>query len=69
MPAIDVKGFNQFQNEVLVIDTNLNDELDPKDEIIAVSFEGFRRGQKVPADHPRLQELKARYLAFLQNRG
>jgi len=62
---MDVKGFNQFQNEILVIDTNLNGEIDPKDEFIAVSLEGFERGQKVPLDHPRFVELRERYAVFL----
>ena len=63
---IDVKGFNQFQDEILVIDTNLNDEIDPKDEAIALRVEGFRRGERIPLDHPRFLELKDRYAAFLE---
>jgi hypothetical protein len=65
---MDVKGFNQFQDEILVIDTNLNDEIDPKDEIIAVRVEGCRKGEKISFDHPRFVELREKYAAFLQDR-
>lgn len=63
---IDVKGFNQFQDEILVIDTNLNDEIDHKDEVIALKIEGFRRGERMPFDHPRFLELQDQYQAFLE---
>jgi hypothetical protein len=66
MPALDVKGFNQFQEEILVIDTNLNGEIDPKDEIIALRVEGHKRGEKLDFHHPRFVELRAQYLAFLE---
>jgi len=66
MPLLDVKGFNQFQDEILVIDTNLNDEIDPKDQGIAISVEGFRRGEKIDYHHPRFVELRQQYLAFLE---
>lgn len=66
MPILDVKGFNQFQDEILVIDTNLNGEIDPKDEMIALKLEGFKRGEKVPFKHPRFLELRNQYLAFLE---
>ena len=66
MPLLDVKGFNQFQEEILVIDTNLNDELDPKDEAIAVQLEGMKRGEKIAYHHPRFVELRQQYLAFLE---
>ncbi|MFO1462937.1 MAG: hypothetical protein U1F66_04110 [bacterium] len=66
MPTLDVKGFNQFQDEILVIDTNLNDEIDPKDEFIAVAVEGLPRGAKLDYHHPRFVELRRRYLAFLE---
>ena len=66
MPLLDVKGFNQFQEEILVIDTNLNDELDPKDEAIAVQLEGMKRGEKIDYHHPRFVELRQQYLAFLE---
>jgi hypothetical protein len=66
MPIIDVKGFNQFQDEIMVIDTNLNDEVDPKDEIIAIKIEGVKRGEKIPFQHPRFAELRTQYLAFLE---
>ena len=62
---MDVKGFNQFQNEILVIDTNLNDEIDPKDEFIAVSVHGFGKGEKIPYDHPRFVELREKYADHL----
>ncbi len=62
---LDVKGFNQSQDEILVIDTNLNNEIDPKDEFIAVQLEGYKNGQKVPFDHPRFLQLRERYAAFL----
>ncbi len=65
---MDVKGFNQFQNEILVIDTNLNDEFDPKDEFIAIQVEGFRKGQKIPFDHPRFVELREEYAKHLARR-
>ena len=66
MPIIDVKGFNQFQEEIMVIDTNLNDEVDPKDEIIALKIEGVKRGEKISFQHPRFVELRTQYLAFLE---
>ncbi len=66
MPVIDVKGFNQFQDEILVIDTNLNDEVDPKDEIIALKIEGVKKGEKISFNHPRFAELRNQYLAFLE---
>ncbi len=66
MPVIDVKGFNQFQDEILVIDTNLNNEVDPKDEIIALKVGEVKRGEKIPFDHPRFVELRDQYLAFLE---
>jgi hypothetical protein len=66
MPVIDVKGFNQFQEEIMVIDTNLNDEVDPKDEIIALKIEGVKRGEKIPFNHPRFVELRNQYLSFLE---
>lgn len=62
---MNVTGFNQFQNEILVIDTDLNDEFDAKDEFIAINLPGFRRGEKIPRDHPRLLELKEKYAAHL----
>ncbi len=65
MPTLDVKGFNQFQDEILVIDTNLNDEIDPKDEFIAVAVAGVPRGAKLDYQHPRFVELRERYRAFL----
>jgi len=66
MPVLDVKGFNQFQDEILVIDTNLNDEIDPKDEFIAVAVVGMKRGEKIDFHHPRFVELREQYLAFLE---
>lgn len=64
--SIDVKGFNQFQDEIMVIDTNLNNEIDHKDEVIALRLEGLRRGEKIPFDHPRFLELQDQYMAFLE---
>ncbi len=66
MPVLDVKGFNQFQDEILVIDTNLNDEIDPKDEFIAMAVEGMKRGEKIGFHHPRFAELRQQYQAFLE---
>jgi hypothetical protein len=66
MPPLDVKGFNQFQDEILVIDTNLNDEIDPKDEFIALRIDGHARGEKLDYHHPRFVELRENYLAFLE---
>lgn len=63
MSELDIKAFNQFQNQVQVIDTNLNGVLDPQDVVIAIHLEGFRRGEKVPWDHPRLKELFQNYEA------
>jgi hypothetical protein len=68
MPPLDVKGFNQFQEEVLVIDTNLNNEIDPRDEVIALKIEGFRKGEKVSFHHPRFVELRDQYQAFLETK-
>ena len=67
MSNLDVKGFNQFQNEILVIDTNLSDEINQKDEFIAINLPGYKKGQKVPYDHPRLIELRDQYKNFLTN--
>lgn len=61
MPAPDLKGFQQFQNEVQIIDTNLNGVLDPQDVVIALNIKGFRRGEKVPWEHPRFQALLQAY--------
>ena len=63
---MDVKGFNQFQNEILVIDTNLNDVIDTKCEFIAVQVVGLGRGEKIPFDHPRFVELREQYQKFLE---
>ncbi len=64
--SIDVKGFNQFQDEIMVIDTNLNSEIEHKDEVIALRLEGLRRGEKISFDHPRFLELQDQYMAFLE---
>ena len=66
MPIVDVKGFNQFQEEIMVIDTNLNGEVDPKDESIALKVEGLKRGEKIPYQHPRFVELRDQYLSFIE---
>ncbi len=66
MPILDVKGFNQFQEEILVIDANLNDEVDPKDQVIALNVEGVRKGEGIPFNHPRFMELRNQYLSFLE---
>jgi hypothetical protein len=66
MPILDVKGFNQFQEEIMVIDTNLNDEVDPKDQIIAISVEGLKKGEAIPFNHPRFVELRDQYLSYLE---
>ena len=66
MPTLDVKGFNQFQDEILVIDVNLNDEIDPQDQFIAAQVEGLKRGERIDYHHPRFVELRQRYSAFLE---
>jgi hypothetical protein len=66
MPVIDVKGFNKWQDEIMVIDQNLNDEVDASDEFIAMSLSDVKKGNKIPWSHPRFKELRDEYLAFLK---
>lgn len=66
MSVIDVKGFNQWQEEILVIDRNLNNELDPSDECIALNLPDLEKGTKVPWNHARFKILREEYLAFLE---
>lgn len=61
MRPLDVKGFNQFQNEILVIDANLNGFIDPEDPAIALDLEGHDRGQRVEFEHPRYAALREKY--------
>ena len=62
MGPLDVSGFNQFQNEILVIDANLNGVIDAEDPAIAVKLEGHARGKRVEFENPRYVELRKRYL-------
>lgn len=66
MSIINVKGFNKWQNEILVIDHNLNDEVDPSDEFIALNIPGIKKDTKIAWHHPRFQELRSEYAAFLK---
>lgn len=66
MPIIDVKGFNKWQDEIMVIDQNLNDEVDPSDEFIAMNLADVKKGNKISWSHPRFKELRDEYLAFLK---
>ena len=66
---MDVKGFNQFQNEILVIDTNLSGAIDAKCEFIAVQVAGLGRGERIGYDHPRFVELREQYRKFLESRN
>ncbi|GEM_PF-2133295 len=66
MPVIDVKGFNRWQDEVLVIDENLNGEVDPSDGFIALNLSELKRDSKISWNHPRFKELREEYLAFLK---
>jgi len=66
MPIIDVKGFNKWQDEIMVIDQNLNDEVDPSDEFIAMNLADVKKGNKIPWGHARFKELRDEYLAFLK---
>jgi len=66
MPVIDVKGFNKWQDEVMVIDQNLNDEVDPSDEFISMNLPDVKKGNKISWNHPRFKELRDEYLAFLK---
>lgn len=61
MKALDVAGFNQFQDEILVIDANLNGVIDPEDPAIATRLEGHERGQRVEFDFPRYVRLREEY--------
>ncbi len=66
MPIIDVKGFNRWQDEVLVLDENLNGEVDPSDAFIALSLPDVKRDTKISWNHPRFKQLRDEYLAFLK---
>ncbi len=66
MKALDVAGFNQFQDEILVIDANFNGVIDPEDPAIAIRLEGHERGQGVEFEHPRYRELRDRYSSSRQ---
>ena len=61
MRPLDVKGFNQFQNEILVIDANLNGLIDPEDPAIALELEGYDRGQRVEFEDSRYAALREEY--------
>lgn len=61
MRPLDVQGFNQFQDEIMVIDANLNGVIDPEDPAIAVKLQGHERGERVGFDHPRYVELRNEY--------
>ncbi len=66
MSVIDVKGFNRWQNEVVVIDHNLNGEVDPSDEFIALNLRDVKKESRVSWNHPRFKELRDEYLVFLK---
>jgi len=66
MPIIDVKGFNRWQDQILVLDENLNDEVDPSDVFIALNLPDVKRDSKISWNHPRFKELRDEYLAFLK---
>ncbi len=66
MAIIDVKGFNRWQDEVLVLDENLNGEVDPSDAFIALNLPDVKRDTKIPWSHPRFKQLRDEYLAFLK---
>jgi len=66
MSIIDVKGFNRWQEEILVIDHNLNGEVDPSDEFIILNVAGLKKEERVAWNHPRFKELREEYLAFLK---
>jgi len=66
MPILDVKGFNKWQDEIMVVDQNLNDEVDASDEFIAMNLEGEKKGNKISWSHPRFKELRDEYVAFLK---
>ncbi len=66
MPIIDVKGFNRWQEEILVIDQNLNGEVDASDEFIALDLPDAKKEAKIAWGHPRFKELRDEYLAFLK---
>jgi hypothetical protein len=67
MRPLDVQGFNQFQDEILVIDANMNGVVDPEDPAIAVRLEGHERGQRVEFKHPRYCQLRDQYSDSLQD--
>ncbi len=66
MPIIDVKGFNRWQDEVLVLDENLNGEVDPSDGFIALNLPDLKRDSKISWHYPRFKELRDEYIAFLK---
>jgi len=66
MPVIDVKGFNRWQDEVLVLDENLNGEVDPSDGFVAINLADTKRDAKISWSHPRFKELRDEYLSFLK---
>jgi hypothetical protein len=66
MPLIDVKGFNKWQDEILVVDQNLNDEVDASDEFIALNIPDMKKGSKISWNHPRFKVLRDEYVAFLK---
>jgi hypothetical protein len=66
MPIIDVKGFNKWQDEIVVIDQNLNGEVDPSDEFIAMNLPDVKKETKISWNHPRFKILRDEYLAFLK---
>ena len=66
MPIIDIKGFNRWQDEILVLDENLNDEVDPSDAFIALNLADVKRDTKISWQHPRFKELRDEYLSFLK---
>ena len=61
MRPLDVQGFNQFQDEIMVIDANMNGVVDSEDPAIAVKLEGYERGQRVEFEDPRYIELRNQY--------
>lgn len=66
MPILDVKGFNKWQDEVIVVDQNLNNEVDASDEFIAMNLADEKKGNKISWNHPRFKELRDEYVAFLK---
>lgn len=65
---MDIKGFNQFQDEIHIIDTNLSDQLEETDIALAKNLPDLKRGQRISFDHPRFVELRRQYRQYLQKK-